>query len=165
MPTFYTVDRLNTLSESLVIETQQSGAPTSLIPDQMSWHGQRYLSMDLLSQWCPDQGNGRSAMIELVWELVRQQIRTDAPSRFECMFGWRTLEAAQAFRGDDACAIYEIDCDRDATFKADMALLDVSGTIVDVSTRAAAYWMQIPSPLSRWEYLLRLPVTIGDAVD
>ncbi|AMS03524.1 hypothetical protein SEA_GUACAMOLE_33 [Gordonia phage Guacamole] len=165
MPTFYTVDRLNLLSQGLVITTQHSGTCTSLLPEQMSVHGHRYLSIDLIAQWCPEDGNGRSAMIELVWELARQQIKPDTPSRLECMFGWRDLDTARTFRGAGEGTIYEVTCDDDSAFKADMNHLDVGGTIMDAATRASAYWMQFPSPRPRWEYLLKLPLTIGPAVD
>ncbi|QDP44155.1 hypothetical protein SEA_JUJU_39 [Gordonia phage JuJu] len=159
MPTYFTVDRLGTLSEGAVVETTHSGTGTDLIPEYVSRHGARYLTVDVWSHWCPQQGNGRDMMIELVWELARRQVNPQAPSRLECLFAWATIDQARAFRGASGGTIYEVEAERG--FKADMAHLGVDGTLVDIAARTSAYWKQLPGPRVQWEHLLTLPVTIG----
>jgi hypothetical protein len=162
MSSFYTVDRLRTLREGLVLEPTQpdvAGSPelqkhvTEMFPDGLTKHGTRYF-LTLASG-----KNATSYSIEIVFEFVRRAYFPELPSRFHSVFAAASVEDATEFRrsfGTEKSSIWELVAA--GSFRADMNLLTASGTNAEYSLSAHKYWRGEPSPRPFWEFLLIPPV-------
>ena len=138
-------------------------------PEGVSRHGDRYL----LS--AGSSGKAVEPLIELLWEHGRCAIAPAAPSRFQSMFAFETVDEAQQFRSE-FCAgsgrVWRLETGHGG-FRADLRWLSLRGSALEVAYAVSSYWRQqstadLPAQLSPrtplWEVLLRPPIQIVDAV-
>ncbi|WP_216911293.1 DUF2441 domain-containing protein [Nocardia noduli] len=113
----------------------------------------------------------RSVGLELVWELVRLNEFSGAPSRFQSMFAFESLAEAQQCQvldGGDG-TIWEVETDLPG-FRADMSLLHTHPKMDSALQMARIYWSQsedydrsnLPPECGPpvWEILLAAPVHV-----
>ena len=114
-------------------------------------------------------GPSQDLMSGLVWEAVleaaRLAIDPSLPSRLNCVFGFKTKEAAVAFRDrhrPPGTPIFKIEAvSGSPVFAGDLDLITstAAGAIVDIwSQGAVKYWRDQPAGVS--EVLIGGPVTI-----
>lgn len=136
-----------------------------LMQEGISLHGAHYLMTD---KHRPDFD---SIAIELVYEAYRWRNAQAAPSRLQSLFAWRSLEDAVRFgRERGGGHIYRVRChDSERPMPHDMNGLRLSFDAQEQERYAGLYWMGKPFASEatyqpRWEYLLRLPVTVVEEV-
>lgn len=164
----FTVDRMASLAPELAMDRvrhadidppELQGHVDELFPEGVTQHGNAYL----LNGQQP--AFGASGNIELLFEYVRRSRFPDAPSRFESVFGWESIEAAAKFKidyGTPTAGVWEVETPSNP-FRADMHCLTLGGSLLVFSYRAARYWSQLDSAAEgqpRWELLLRPPVRV-----
>lgn len=172
MKKFYSVDRVGTLQEGMVIVLMRYSDVSPpflqthvdyLFPDGLSMHGERYLINN------NSKGNIASPAIELLFENVRRANFSECPSRFQSFFACCSIEEARTFRntyGSNDSQIFEVYTEN-RFFKANMCLLGNNHTNLVCSYLAHEYWAGNSGPpeLSEFtEILLELPVTIGPKI-
>ncbi len=109
--------------------------------------------------------NSTMALIEILFEYVRRGCFPDKPSRFTSLFGWETLEQAQAFRkkyGKESMPIWKIQAEK--FFRADMNLLSINlPSVLILSYSVHRYWAGLPAIHNStpcWEILLPPPIKV-----
>lgn len=169
---FYAVDRAKGLEEGCVIDLvkHQDINPSflqehvdSMFPSGVSVHGDKYFLFN------GAKGAIATPAIELLFEYVRRAHFHNITSRYESFFAWQTIEEAKYFRlkfGDINDRIFEI---RSANkfFRANMNLLNNELSTLGCSYLANEYWKGGEGPVGHhlWEYLLDLPVTVGNQIE
>ena len=130
---------------------------TKLYNDGISYHGYNYLvgavdGRQTFAGWAT----------EIYFEFIRYKEFPDAPSRFQSIFGWKSLKDAISFAG--GAPVYEISNNGDH-FIADMNLLKLDFEPAQKELNARKYWSGKPmsgaldyKPL--WEYIISPPVTV-----
>lgn len=168
---FYTVDRKNSLKSGSIINLSKFTDITpqvlqhhlnDLFPEGVSRHGDQYFA----GNFPPFKLNGNfpnvEGFIELLFEYVRKAYFPDRPSRFQSMYGLKTVEMAELFKqkiklGDSP--IKKIKSDK--YFRADMSLLNPQESTLAYSYNAHKYWKgEAGSDNPFWEYLLSPPIEI-----
>lgn len=166
----FTVDRSGRLCEGMVFELTERkyGFPSEidervkeLCPHGVSFHGDRYLLRG------KDYTNPAEADLELLFDLVRRIHYPEAPSRYHSMFAVDSLEAALEMATKMNVTnprVFRLESDR--AFRADMRLLNHSGTALGKYHLASLYWSGKPLPKGTptWEWLVPCPVVIGKQV-
>lgn len=165
MALLYTVDRNGTLEEDQIINLVKYSdvKPSelqvhidSLFPDGVTSHGEHYM----LKGKTPAEGTNE--FIELLFEYVRRSYFPSCPSRFQSVFAFENTDQAFIFinkYGKSDSLIWEVESD--ITFKADMRLLTLQGSLLSLSYNAHRYWNGISSENNPvWEYLLVPPVRV-----
>jgi hypothetical protein len=188
MPEFFTVDRNDSLTsgETLNVDTDFTGRrffPVAgnytrndleslvhnLFPGGLSEHGKTYLLDEFI---IVSDANGptpyvpNTPVVELVTELVRRLSFPHRPSRFACVFGWATLGEARSFKnshGAPNASIFRVSCD--SSFRCDMNLLYLGGTILGSWLFASQYWRGNSGSNPRWEELLVPPVEVLEKIE
>lgn len=131
----------------------------------ISLHGARYLMM-------PNRKPDFDSMaMELVYEEYRWRNKLRIPSRLQSLFAWRNLEDAVRFGKEAGCGrIYRVRCsDKERPLPHDMNGIKLSYDAEEQERYAALYWSGKPfcsdaNYKPRWEYFLRLPVTVLEEV-
>lgn len=168
---FYTIDRARTLSSGQILSlfrNEVSEEPycsflNSLFPDGISLHGRQYIeNSDCLFE-------SKEGSLELYFEEVRRARYSGLPSRFESIFCCETIEDAVEMRnvlGDSGAPIYEIYSAR-VFHRANMVLLNNTGSILVLSHRAHDYWLGVEGSTGQspiWEIMAKLPVEVGKLI-
>jgi hypothetical protein len=141
----------------------------SLFPSGLALHGKHYLFDECLivrglTPTAPQPFAQHVPIIELVAELVRRLSFPDHPSRFTSVFAWESLDDAKWFRqkySSPEAPIFRMS--GEMTFRGDINLLLLGGTILGAWLYATKYWRGDSSASPRWEVLVVPPVTIDDA--
>jgi hypothetical protein len=184
MPTtLYTIDRRNAYSPGTQFVLRPPDySPLGPIPLDRSFldaqfpkglsnHGQRYLINWSLVTGSFMAINGAlepvtysATAIEVVFELVRRLEFPDCLSRFQAMFACQTEAELKRFAPQTGSrgTIYEIEVERFQIF--DVAFLHLGNTISHAWLNARGYWSGAVSINPLWEYLMELPVTVGQQV-
>lgn len=167
---FYHLDRFNTLEEGQIIDLikfddikprELQIHVDKLFPDGVTKHGDSYFL------------NGRvkaevaSPIIELVFEYIRRSFHLERLSRFQSFFGFNSLSDAlkfnEKFPTKKSIKIWEIKSRE--FFKADMNLLTLTGTPLQLSHRAHCYWMgKLYRDEPFWEILMKPPIQVKKLV-
>ncbi|PWB38613.1 MAG: DUF2441 domain-containing protein [Parcubacteria group bacterium] len=167
MPIYFSVDRNKTLQKGTEIALIQHNdiSPVelqnyinTLFPDGVTNHGERYML-----QPCP--ANQVNSVIELIFEYERRNNFISCPSRMQSVFAFDNLESAKKFReiyGNNQGAIVKIDAI--SAFKADMNLLTLKDSLLQLSYNAHKYWKGEASDSPFWEHLLIPPVKVIDII-
>ena len=123
----------------------------------ISYHGYRYLVHPIqnkfsFSEWAT----------EVYFEYVRYKEFPELPSRFQSIFGWKSLEQAIVFDRDSP--IFEIS-NETGFFIADMNLLKMSFNQHSNEETARKYWRgerqnDDLNYVPVWEYIINNPVTV-----
>lgn len=162
MTIFYTVDRLTSLNENLSIQliSYQDISPKELqdhvndmFPDGVSKHGDTYFLKN------KSLGKVINSNIELLFEYVRRTKYIDKPSRFQSFFAFEKKEDALNFKqkyGNPDNLVWEVEGKN--YFKADMNLLILGASILQISYLANQYWQGNSSDNPVWEILLKPPI-------
>lgn len=136
-----------------------------MMQEGISIHGAHYLRM------ANREPDFISMATELVYEEYRWRNMPGAPSRLQSLFAWRNLEDAVQFgRENGGGRVYRVRCDAgERPLSHDMNGLQLSYSVEEQNRYAALYWMGKPFSCDanykpRWEYLLRLPVTVVEEV-
>lgn len=184
MEVYYHSDRADALRPGTVVELEQYrpeesrlmllgrccdgdfwGHLSRMMQKGISLHGARYLMM---SDHMPDFD---SVAMELVYEEYRWRNKLRVPSRLQSLFAWRNLDDAVRFgREAGRGRIYRVQCsDTDRPLPHDMNGLKLFFNAEEQEHYAALYWDGKPfcsdaNYKPRWEYLLKLPVTILEEV-
>jgi len=169
MALFFTVDRLGSLSADAVLSKRRYAdvGPAELrthvdqlFPDGVTSFGERYLLRSTSGARLTEPN------IELLWEYVRRARFPNAPSRFESVFAVDSIEEGDQFRTrfGQAGSIWSVEAN--LSFRADMSLLTIDGTILVVSHFADLYWSQRTRTQGEpfWEQLLIPPVRVLERV-
>jgi len=169
MSIFYTVDGRGSLSSGLVMNlikyddiepSELQEHADNLFPEGVSSFGERYFLRD--NKLHENLNN----QLELVFEYVRRSFYSDAPSRFQSLFGFDSIESARAFNREyrkDKSSIWKIKAGK--SFRADMKLLH-SGSILVVSYLAHIYWSgKTIEDNPFWEFLLSPPIKVIGIVE
>ena len=179
---FYHIDRNQTLYQGQQINLLTI-TPDSLSPmmgngirkmlDTLSWnvsrHGERYLTTAFITK--EDPHGVRAAKIDLIFELVRQIYFPDKLSRFQAVFGFKTMEELQAYKAlKKPYNIVMLESEKYEPHDAGWlnAYFDF---VIDGKTQQAynnsiildyafAYWEGRPAPTPQVEYLLQAPVSV-----
>jgi len=165
MRRYYHVDRNRTLKEGQIINLVKYNDVNPpelqdhvdfLFPEGVTSHGELYM----LRGETP--AKGVSPVIELLFEYVRRTHFPSCPSRFQSVFAFENITQAENFKnkyGTSGSLIWEVESD--VTFKTDMSLLTLQGSLLVVSYNAHRYWKGISSGNNPvWEYLLSPPVKV-----
>ncbi|WP_025733029.1 DUF2441 domain-containing protein [Carnimonas nigrificans] len=184
---YYTVDRNESLVGGSEIKLKQFKdiTPAALqnlvdteFPNGLSKHGEIYYLCSKAQFISPKEIAHRLVdglepslgyPIDLLWEQVRRARFSEHPSRFQCIFGWETVEyakqQAQSLGWKDK-PIYEV-FPSGKTFIANMSLLFATSSNLMVNHLANEYWEGNNGPeefsVVR-EVLIDLPATIGKQV-
>jgi hypothetical protein len=165
MVRYFTVDRNRTLIESQTISLikytdiyplEMQNHVDSLFPDGVTNHGELYVIRG------STPANGINGSLELLFEYVRRSHFPSRPSRFQSVFAFNDLDQARSFMGlysTSSGNIWEIESA--LGFRADMRLLTLNGSLLNLSNNAHRYWDGISggdSPI--WEILLTPPVKV-----
>ncbi len=135
-----------------------------LYPGGLTEHGKKYLLDECLiikTPSGPAPAVPHIPMVELVFELVRRIEFPELISRYQAIFGWETIEAAEAFKesfGTDESTIYVVNCKE--SIKLDMSLLYLGGSTIGSIWYARKYWCGEPGKTPNWEVLMKPPVTV-----
>lgn len=168
---FYALDRNKSLAENQSIELKCHNDISPkilqehvniLFPEGVTKHGDTYF-LDSYSK--PSHVNG---LLELIFEYVRSSYFQNKPSRFQSIFAFKKLEDVAVFikkigyQGE--YKIWKVECSN--FFKADMNLLKVANSNLEMSKNVHLYWDSKPvtdldaNATSLWEYLLVPPVKV-----
>lgn len=174
MPTYYHLDWKNQLAEEVTIELSHNSSPR-WFTDGLSAHGQLYLNGEFQTKIVNLKGQDRFAVnqdigLEMLWELMRLYEFPDAPSRFQSVFAFESLDAAQQFQAlEQRGTIWEVETDQPG-FRADMSLLHAVPRTPNARQLAQLYWLQtedydrsrLPAECGPpvWEILLAPPVRV-----
>lgn len=85
--------------------------------------------------------NSRNGIIEILFEYVRRSNFPDKSSRFQSLHAFKTIEDATKFRKEyckNKGHIWEVKCDN--FFKVDMNLLNLEGSLLELSYKIHKYW-------------------------
>jgi hypothetical protein len=173
----YHVDRKQTLVSGQVLELTRFNDilltgrgvtdPTLLqrhvddmFPQGVSRHGDQYfLGHQSLATVA-------SPSIELTFEYVRRAYFPDKPSRFVSWFAADSLDGARAIRTRYFQGVGRIwHVTGGTAFRADMQLLHLRGSILQISQNAHTYWSGAGGQNPQWEYLLTAPVTVLELIE
>lgn len=176
--TFYHVDRWDAFEPGETIELEPvapddgedgpawnaavARSVAERFPGGLSTHGRFYATEDLYEA---DAARLWDVGCELLFELVRLTDYSFRPSRFQSVFGFRSVADAARFReryDDPDSHVWAVEAE--AAFVADMRLLDVADLGRGLR-RARYYWEGgtfIEDPL--WEVLLVPPVEVVERV-
>jgi hypothetical protein len=173
----FTVDRAGTLTPGSVLDRT---IHTDIRPTVLQDHVDELFSAGVTRHGNSYFLNGRqsatavSPNIELLFEYVRRATYDTAPSRFDSVFAWETIQDAHRFQAAPgwgnvaASQIFEVEVDAEP-FKADMTCLTLQGSILIASHVANRYWQQQqndfhilggPPTVPLWELLLQPPVRV-----
>lgn len=176
--TFYHVDRWDAFAPGETIELEPVAAAddeggqawnatvartvAERFPGGLSKHGRFYATSDLYEA---DAARLWDVGCELLFELVRLADYAYRPSRFQSVFGFRSVEDAARFReryDQRDSLVWAVEAE--AAFVADMRLLDVADLGRGLH-RARYYWEGgtfLEDPL--WEVLLVPPVEVVERI-
>jgi hypothetical protein len=176
---YFSVDRQGSYAAGLIIALQQNQESQGneivehihrMYPAGFSRHGARYLR-DVWPEMTLYDGNWNSGILELLLEGVRQAHYPNRPCRYQSMFAWDSLDSALSFReasGTETDGIYELQ-PKDGVHRGDMGIYSLRDSFACIDHRLHLYWQgktlsSVPSHTPRWEYVLPLPVTVGQRV-
>ncbi len=141
---------------------------SKLFPNGTTPHGEKYM----LSRWRSakdDSGNTfifQDSPMEAIFEMVRMFKFPNIISRFEAVFGCKTIEDARQIRDitfNGKGQIYKVDCE--SFFAVDMRLLHTGHFFTSAIMYAEKYWSGEMSAEPFVEVLMEPPVKIVKQVD
>lgn len=181
MPTYFHLDRGKSLSRGAVLGLGRHAATYKAFPAGISPHGERYLTrifrVDIVDRTgvthvVADRDTG----LELMWDWVRLTGYPHAPSRFQSIFAFETLDDVAEFvtrHGGAGARLWLVETAAEG-FRADMSLMR-AGPMQSCLHWADLYWSQQPHPRTAkageffgrtlWEVLLTPPVTVIARLD
>jgi hypothetical protein len=146
-----------------------------LFPTGVTRHGWGYLLSDTLVfpprlAGCDEAALAamRNHAIELLYEYVRRAEFGDRPSRFQSVFAWESLQDAQRFvaaSGAAAPTIWRLE--GTITFRADINLVTLAGSMRTTSEAAHRYWRGAgdPTRTPHWECFLAPGALVTERID
>ncbi len=157
---FYTVDRLNSLSEKQIISLNTSTSFDSVYPgifnqypEGLSQHGIRYL--------IEEKNLDVNFYLELIFEYIRQKNFPDKLSRFQSLFAFKKISEAVKFNetfGNDKSDIWIIESDN--SLKLDMNLMNTPHQCLELFNNAYTYWDEHSTSDPIWECLIKPPIKV-----
>jgi hypothetical protein len=174
---YYSVDRRRVYVEGGKIELTPNLASSGneivahinqMYPAGFSRHGMQFFRDPLPQPQSPQDYN--SAVLELLLETTRKAHYPDKPSRYQSMFACAALDEAIGFRsvhGKPENPVYELE-PLGKVHRGDMAMYTFAPSAAGMDHRLHLYWrgetLQIPGHVPKWEYVLELPVAVGNKV-
>lgn len=138
-----------------------------MYPSGFSPHGVLYFR-DPGSNATPQEY--QSGVLELLLEATRKAHYPRKPCRYQSMFATDSVEAAIQFRaqrGKPEHPIYELH-PQPEIHRGDMGVYALGQTFASIDHRLHLYWqgktLDIPGHQPQWEYVLPLPVRVGEKV-
>ncbi|GAA5785672.1 hypothetical protein YWS52_19940 [Chitiniphilus shinanonensis] len=173
---YYSVDRSGGLAKDKQIFLEPNPDPNGnqvmvhindMYPAGFSRHGMLYFREPRLISPSPEHQSG---ILELLLEATRKAYYPDKPCRYQSVFAWDSIEAADRFRtqyGKATDPIYELHPQAEV-HRGDMALYALKDTFACVDHRLHLYWQEktlnVQGYTAQWEYVLMLPVLVGSEI-
>ncbi|WP_176058565.1 hypothetical protein [Paraburkholderia sp. BCC1876] len=174
---YYSVDRRGVYADGGKIELTPNLAANgneivmhinNMYPAGFSRHGMQFFRDPPPQPQSPQDYNG--VVLELLLEATRKAHYPDKPSRYQSMFASVTLEEALGFKsvhGKPTDPVYEV-APQGTVHRGDMAIYTFAPSAAGIDHRLHLYWrgetLQIPGHIPKWEYVLELPVAVGNRV-
>lgn len=138
-----------------------------MYPEGFSRHGVQYFRDPWLERTPSDLQSG---ILELLLEGTRKAYYPEKACRYQSVFATDSIESAINFRtshGKPEDSIHELHPQAEP-HRGDMAIYSLNGTFASMDHRFHLYWqgktLDILGHQPQWEYVLPLPVMIGDRV-
>lgn len=140
---------------------------SAMYPAGFSLHGAQFFRDPWLN---PTPQDYQSGVLELLLEAIRKAHYPTKPCRYQSMFACDSAEAAVQFRaqhGKPANPIHELHPQAEV-HRGDMAIYTLTGTFASIDHRLHLYWqgktLEVPGHQTNWEFVLPLPVRVGEKV-
>jgi hypothetical protein len=176
---YFSVDRRGAYAEGLSIALQPNQDSLGneicehvhdMYPAGFSRHGAQYFR-DVWPEAALHNLQWDSGILELLLEGVRRAYYPERPCRYQSLFACDSLDSALGFRNTSGKAtdrIYELE-PKGGVHRGDMAIYTLHGSFASIDHRLHLYWQGetlrgVPGHTPRWEYVLPLPVTVGQRV-